>query len=162
MNKKQFIVFIIPPMLTAFMYPIFNSLAGALANDRIAWYLGLITYWLVWGMVFLLIIIGKKDIKALIRPQKPTKMVIIPMSIILLGALAARLFVPGMEYEKQSVWILLLLLSTSFGNGFFEEGLWRGVYFKLLPRSVFYIMPYSLLSGSQYGIMYQAPFYTII
>ena len=140
MNKKQFIVFIIPPMLTAFMYPIFNSLAGALANDRIAWYLGLITYWLVWGMVFPLIIIGKKDIKALIRPQKPTTKVLLPMSIILLGALAARLFVPGMEYEKQSVWILLLLLSTSFGNGFFEEILWRGVYFTLYPNNIFYRM----------------------
>jgi len=140
MNKKQIIVFIIPPVLIAFMYPIFNSLAGALANDRIAWYLGLITYWLVWGMVFPLIIIGKKRIKALIRPQEPTKTVIIPISIIILGALAARLFVSGMEYEKQSVWILLLLLSTSLGNGFFEEILWRGVYFTLYPNNIFYRM----------------------
>ena len=78
------------------MYPIFNSLAGALANDRIAWYLGLITYWLVWGLAFPLIIIGKESIKALIRAQKPTKKVILPMSIILAGALAARLLVLGM------------------------------------------------------------------
>ena len=136
MNRKQVIVFIIPPFLIAFMYPIFNSLAGALANERMAWYLGLITYWIVWGMGFPLIIIGKKDIKSLIRPQKPTTAIILPMSIILLGALAARLFVPGMEYEKQSVWILLLLLSTSFGNGFFEELLWRGVYYKLYPDNL--------------------------
>lgn len=133
----------IPPVLTAFMYPIFNSLAGTLANDRIAWYLGLIIYWLIWGFVFPMTIIGKKDIKALIRPQKPTKTVIIPMSIILLGALSAKLFVPGMEYEKQSVWILLLLLSTSFGNGFFEEVLWRGVYYSLFPNSVFFRMIWS-------------------
>jgi len=62
------------------------------------------------------------------------------MSVILVGALSARLLVPGMEYEKQSVWILLLLLSTSFGNGFFEEVLWRGVYFTLFPNSIFYRM----------------------
>ena len=140
MNKKQIIAIVIPPVLTAFMYPIFSSLAGALANDRIAWYLGLIIYWLAWGMVFPLIIIGRERIKAIIRPQKPTKTVIIPISIIILGALAARLLVPGMEYEKQSVWILLLLLSTSFGNGFFEEVLWRGVYFSLFPNRIFYRM----------------------
>jgi membrane protease YdiL (CAAX protease family) len=139
-NKKQLIAFIIPPLLIASMYPIFNSLAEALANDRLAWYLGLITYWLVWGLAFPFIIIGKKGIKELIRPQKPTKKVILPMSIILVGALAARLLVPGMEYEKQSVWILLLLLSTAFGNGFFEEVLWRGVYFALFPNKIFYGM----------------------
>ena len=133
MNKKQIIAFVIPPILMALMYPIFNSLAGALANERIAWYLGLITYWIIWGTAFPIIIIGWKDIKSLIRPQKPTLAIIVPTSIILVGALSARLFVPGMEYEKQSVWILILLLSTSFGNGFFEELLWRGVYYKLYP-----------------------------
>jgi len=91
-------------------------------------------------MVFPIIIIGRERIKALMRPQKPTKMVVIPISIIILGALSARLLVPGMEYEKQSVWILLLLFSTSFGNGFFEEVLWRGVYFSLFPNRIFYRM----------------------
>ena len=140
MNKKRVIAFIIPPLLIAFMYPIFTSLAGTLANDRIAWYLGLIIYWLIWGMTFSLLIIGKKSIIALIRPQRPTEKVLLPMSIILLGALSVRLFVPGMEYEKRSVWILLLLLSTAFGNGFFEELLWRGVYYTLYPNNIFYRM----------------------
>ena len=35
-DKKRVIAFIIPPVLIAIMYPIFNSLAGVLANDRIA------------------------------------------------------------------------------------------------------------------------------
>ena len=140
MNKKQIIACIIPLVLISVMYPIFNSFAGALANDRIAWYLGLITYWIIWGLVFPLIIIGKKNVTELIRPQKPTIKILIPMLIILLGALSVRLFVPGMEYEKQSGWILILLLSTSFGNGFFEEVLWRGVYFKLFPNKIFYRM----------------------
>jgi len=143
MNRKQIAAIIIPPVLIACMYPIFNSLAGALDNDRIAWYLGLIIYWIIWGMVFPLIIIGKKDIKALIRPQRPTIKVLLPMSIILIGALSARLLVPGMEYEKQSVWILILLISTAFGNGFFEEVLWRGVYFILFPNNIFFRMIWS-------------------
>jgi len=36
------------------------------------------------------------------------------------------------------VWIFLLLLSTTFGNGFFEEVLWRGVYMKLFPGSLMF------------------------
>jgi hypothetical protein len=103
MDKKQIIAFIIPPILIAIMYPIFNSLVRVLDNDRTAWYLGLIIYWLIWGMVFPLIIIGKKNLIELIRPQRPTIAIIVPISIILLGAFFARLFVSGMEYEKQSV-----------------------------------------------------------
>jgi len=138
-DKKRIIAIIAPPVLIAFMYPIFHSLAVVM-NDWIAWYLGLVIYWLIWGLVFSVLTVGKDTIRALIRPRKPTIKVLLPMSIILLGALAARLFVPGMEYEKQSVWILLLLLSTSFGNGFFEEVLWRGVYFTLFPNKIFYRM----------------------
>ena len=140
MNRKQIITFIIPPVLIAIMYPIFNSLAEVLDNDRIAWYLGLIIYWILWGMVFPIIMIGKNNIIALIRPQRPKVAIIVPISIILLGALSARLFVPGMEYEKQNAWILLLLLSTCFGNGFFEELLWRGVYYKLYPKNILFRM----------------------
>ena len=140
MNKKQIIVIITPPILIAVMYPIFYLLVGALNADRIAWYLGLVIYWLIWGAVFPLMILGKENILTLIRPQKPNKKILLLMSIPLLGALATRLFVPGMEYEKQSVWIFLLLLSTTFGNGFFEEVLWRGIYVKLFPDSIFYRM----------------------
>lgn len=139
-DKIHTLTFIIPPLLIVFMYPIFNSLAGVLANDRIAWYLGLITYWIIWGLFFPVIIIGKKNIVELIRPKRPTKNVVLPMSIILLGALSARLLVPGMEYEKQNVWIYILLLSTCFGNGLFEELLWRGVYYKLYPNNIFFRM----------------------
>ncbi len=154
MNKKQLVTFIIPPVLIAFMYPIFNSLAGTLANDRIAWYLGLITYWIIWGMLFPLIMIGKQNIIELIRPQRPTVGIIIPISIIIVGALSARLLVPGMEYEKQSVWIYILLLSTCFGNGFFEELLWRGVYYKLYPNNIFYRMIWPSL---WFGIWHYVP-----
>ena len=154
MNKKQIIAFVIPIVIIASMYPIFNLLAGAIANDRIAWYLGLMTYWLIWGLIFLFMIIGKKEIKSLIRPKKPTKTIILPISIILLGALAARLLVPGIEYEKPSVWIFILLLSTCFGNGFFEEVLWRGVYFKLFPDKIFYRM---IWPSIWFGIWHYVP-----
>jgi membrane protease YdiL (CAAX protease family) len=139
-NKKQIIAIVIPPVLIAIMYPVFYSLVETLAIDRIAWYIGLAIYWLIWGAAFPLLMIGKDKVKKLVRPQKPNVKILLLISIPLLGALATRLFVPGMGYEKESVCILLLLLSTPFGNGFFEEILWRGVYVTLFPKSVFYRM----------------------
>jgi len=139
LSRKQKVAIAIPPILIAFMYPIFHLLAGALTNDRIAWYLGLIIYWLIWGTLFPLFIIGNENIKTLIRPQKPSRRVFLLVAIPLILASIGR-FMLGMEYEKESMWIYLLLLSTAFGNGFFEEVLWRGVYMQLFPKSIFYRM----------------------
>jgi membrane protease YdiL (CAAX protease family) len=137
MNRKQKIAIIAPLVLVAVMYPVFHSLAGVM-NDRLAWYLGLVIYWLIWGAVFPLLIIGRDTIKELIRPQKPDKKILLLVAIPLVGALAARLILGG--YEKESVWIALLIFSTPFGNGFFEEVLWRGVYVKLFPNNIFFWM----------------------
>ncbi len=119
------------------MYPIFHALAGVM-NDRVAWCLGLAIYWIIWGGIFPLLIIGKEAIIKLIRPRKPDKKIILLVAIPLLGAVAGRLILGG--YEKESVWIALLLFSTPFGNGFFEEVLWRGVYLKLFPNNIFFWM----------------------
>ena len=139
-DKKRIIAIITPPLLIAFMYPIFYLLAEAFVNDRIAWYIGLATYWLIWGAVFPLIIIGMKGIRELVTPQKINKKILILLAVPLVGAIGAKL-VPGMGgYEKESVLIALLIISTPFGNGFFEEVLWRGVYTKLFPKNLFYRM----------------------
>ncbi|UCB44119.1 MAG: CPBP family intramembrane metalloprotease [Dehalococcoidales bacterium] len=165
-DKKRIIAVIAPLILMASMYPVFHLLVEALANDRVAWYLGLAIYWLIWGAVFPLVIIGKENIKALLKPQKLSKKMLLLMAIPLLGAVGARL-VPGMPgYEKTSLWILILIFSTTVGNGFFEEVLWRGVYVTLFPDSIFYRMiwpgiwfgvwhfvPVSVLGGNLLGMM---------
>jgi len=137
MNSRQKIAIVAPPVLVAVMYPIFHALAGVM-NDRVAWYLGLAIYWIIWGGIFPLFIIGKEAINILIRPRKPDKKILLLIAIPLLGAVAGRIILGG--YEKESVWIALLLFSTPFGNGFFEEVLWRGVYVKLFPNNVFFWM----------------------
>ena len=164
MNFKQNIAIVLPPILIAFMYPIFHTLAGIL-NDRLAWCLGLAIYWVIWGFVFPMYVIGKDEIKILIRPRKPDKKVLLLVAIPLVGALASQ-FIPGMEYEKESAWIAFLIFSTPFGNGFFEEVLWRGVYVKLFSDNIFFRMvwpsfwfalwhyvPGSVLHGNVAGLM---------
>jgi len=136
MNGKQKIALISPLILIGVMYPVFQLLSGAL-GETIGWYLGLVTYWLIWGAIFPWFMIGKESIVRMIRPRKLDTNVFFLVLFPLLMAGLYR-FIPGMEYEKPSVWIFLLLLSTNFGNGFFEEVLWRGVYMELFPDSIFF------------------------
>jgi membrane protease YdiL (CAAX protease family) len=135
-NNKKKIAIVAPLVLIAMMYPIFQFLAG-MYGERIGWYLGLVLYWLIWGGAFSWSMIGKESILRIIRPQKFTLRILL---LILFPLLMAALYkyIPGMDYEKPSVWIFLLLVSTNFGNGFFEELLWRGVYMSLFPDSLIF------------------------
>ena len=154
MTRKKFIAVAIPPILIAIMYPIFQLLAGFIENDRVAWYLGLATYWLVWGMVFPISMIGIKHIKELIRPRKLSKKILMLLAVPIIGAIAAKL-IPGMAgYAKESILIAILIISTPFCNGFFEELLWRGVYVKLFPKNIFFRM---IWPSIWFGIWHYVP-----
>jgi membrane protease YdiL (CAAX protease family) len=138
LNHRQKIALVAPPILMGMMYPIFHLLSG-LFEERIGWYVGLLLYWLIWGEAFSRLMIGRESIRSIIRPQKPNVKVLLMVLFPLLMAALYR-FIPGMEYEKPSRWILLLLLSSCFGNGFFEELLWRGLYLCLFPDSILFKM----------------------
>ena len=128
MNGKQKISILAPPALVAVMYTVFRLLANALEDNwRLAWYLGLIIYWLACCGLFPWLMIGPERIKRRI------------FLLVLFPVLMAGLyrFVPNMNYDKPGFWIFLMLLSTNFGNGFFEEVLWRAVYMDLFPGNLF-------------------------
>jgi membrane protease YdiL (CAAX protease family) len=136
MNNKQKITIIAPLILIGVMYPIFQWSSGALGKT-IGWYLSLVLYWLTWGGAFPWLMIGKENIKKIIRPQRINTTIFFLVLFPLVMAALYKL-IPGMEYEKPSTWILLLQLSTCFGNGFFEEVLWRGMYMSLFPESIMF------------------------
>ena len=140
MNSKQIITIIAPPILVGVMIPVFRLLAMAFPQDwRYGWALGLALYWLTWCGLLPLALTGKDSLYALIHPQRLTFQIFILVLIPLIGAGLSRL-VPGMTYQKPTVWIFLILLTTTFGNGFFEEILWRGVYLELFPKNVLWGM----------------------
>ena len=47
-------------------------------------------------------------------------------------------FGTGIEYAKIGTAETVMVLSTAFGNGFFEELLWRGTSLHLFPNSRFF------------------------
>jgi membrane protease YdiL (CAAX protease family) len=137
MSRNQKISIFSPLLLIGVMYPTFHVLAVVFGeNWRIAWYIGLIIYWLIWGGIFPWLMIGRYNIKRIVKPLNLNPKVIL---LVLFPILMAGLFrvISGIEYTKPNLWIFLLLLSTAFGNGFFEEVLWRGVYMQLFPRGIF-------------------------
>ena len=133
MTHKQKIAIIAPLVLVAVMYPIFQLLAGVFKeNWRVEWWLGLFIYWMVWGGIFPWLLIGKEGLKSVIKPQKlTTQTFFFVLFLVVMSSLYH--FVPGMAYQKQNLLAYTLLVSSCFGNGFFEEVLWRGVYLELFP-----------------------------
>lgn len=154
MISQQIIATIIPPILVAVMIPIFRLYVRKFKHNwRIGWFLGLLTYWITWCGIGSWLLIGEPSIMRLIHPQRLTLEIVILLLIPLIGAGLYR-FVPGMTYEKPQKWIFLLLVMTSFGNGFFEELLWRGVYMDLFPDNLFFGMIWPSL---WFGLWHFAP-----
>jgi membrane protease YdiL (CAAX protease family) len=154
MSQRQTIAVVAPLVLLGMMVPIFQALARVFEkNWRIGWYLGLVIYWVIWGAAFSLWIVGWDRIVELIRPTRLNLSTLLLVLVPVVGASLYRL-VPGMEYEKPSVWMLLLVLSTTLGNGFFEEVLWRGVYMELFPHSILFRIVWPTL---WFGLWHYAP-----
>lgn len=133
LNRKQRIAVGAPVVLMATMYPIFRLLDGWVGDRMdgyLGWYLGLAVYWIIWGAGFSLWMVGWSRIKELLRPRRPTLLIaaLIAFPVAMAGVV---LLMPDMGYEKRSAGIWLLLLSSTLGNGLFEETLWRGVYLEL-------------------------------
>ncbi len=136
MSNKQKIALAAPVVLFLFMYATHRLLANAYGSN-IAWYAGFWIYWGVWGLAFPMLMIGKQRIAELIRPRKPTLRVLLWVAFPLLMTLIFRI-ITGTSYTKPNTLWMILVFSTTFGNGFFEEVLWRGVYMSLFPKRIIY------------------------
>jgi membrane protease YdiL (CAAX protease family) len=117
-------------------YPVFqlaDSLVGDAVGGQLAWFIGMTFYWLVWGGLFSVRILGRKRASQLVRPLRPTWGNIAHVSFFIAMAAVVRFSVPGMAYEKATIGAVILLAISPFANGLFEELLWRGVYLRMFP-----------------------------
>jgi membrane protease YdiL (CAAX protease family) len=117
------------------MVPVFRLLSGVLDQAIFGWYLGLVIYWLTWCTILPLSLVGTRRLREIIRPRKPSLTVIL-LVLFPAGMAFVSKVLTGMGYAKPEPWQWLLYLSTAFGNGFFEELLWRGVYMELFPDRI--------------------------
>lgn len=136
MNTKQKTAVIIPFVLIPVMILVFLVLARVMGPDA-GWYLGLCIYWIFWCGALALWLTGREGLKEIIRPQKPDLKVVLLVTVPL-GMAFAWKALTGMSYEKPDLAALALLISTCFGNGFFEEVFWRGTYMRLFPDRDFF------------------------
>ncbi len=135
MNKKHIFALLLPLLVILVMYPIFQLLNTFFSNWRVAWFIGLSIYWLIFGLICSLFLIGRKKIIELIKPKKiKLKMVLIILSPLLIVIINSLFSI--WNYEIPNFFVFSLLLLSAFGNAFFEEILWRGVYFELFPKNI--------------------------
>ncbi|MGD9379324.1 MAG: CPBP family intramembrane metalloprotease [candidate division WOR-3 bacterium] len=138
MSNRQKIALVTPVLLIVFMLFVYRQLAQ-IYGSRIAWYTGFWVYWGIWCAFFPLLIVGKRKVLELIRPRKPRARVLLLVAFPLLMTVMFRIL-SRTDYIKPNMLWTVLCISTAFGNGFFEEILWRGVYMSLFPRRIFYRM----------------------
>lgn len=132
---------IVPPILWLAMFLIYQFY-GIIFGSEIGWYLGLFTYWIVCGLLFSSWLIGIKRIKQLSFPRK-FRLKMIPVVIFPVAMSFIFSYISGIEYSKINLVGIIFLIITAFGNGIFEEILWRGVYMELYPNNNFMRIGYS-------------------
>jgi membrane protease YdiL (CAAX protease family) len=135
-NKRQKITVFAPIALWVSMYLVYRQLAYVYGS-RFAWYTGFWIYWLVWCAVFSFWVAGKEEILRLIRPRRPNIKIILLVTFPLILTAIFRV-VTGTQYVRPDALWTVLLISTAFGNGFFEEVLWRGMYYRFFSTSTFF------------------------
>lgn len=150
LGQGQWIALVAPVVLVAVMYPIFqmsDALFGEAAGGYLGWYAGLAIYWVLWGWLFSTWIVGRDRILELLRPRRPAPEPLAIVAFVVAMAVAVRFLVPGMGYDLDSFGVYLLLVSSTVGNGVFEETLWRGVYLRLFTGTWLRVLWPSLWFG---------------
>jgi len=135
MKGKQIIGVIAPLGIILTMVPVFQYLAKEF-GETLGWYLGFFPYWLIWCGLFPLWLIGKQRLREIIRPQRLEPKIVLLLAVPIVGAAAYKV-VPGLNFAQTDPWYIVMMVSSVFGNGFFEEVLWRGVYMELFPKNLF-------------------------
>ncbi len=139
MEKKQKIAIILPLIILTTMLGVFHGLSfifnKAILFDReIAWYVGFWIYWPIYCLIIPFLLLGKDDFKSIFQRKKQTistlSLNIIPFLITIIGMI----FI--LDNKEKSLMEIFIIIIYSFGNGFFEEILWRGLYAKLFEKKI--------------------------
>jgi membrane protease YdiL (CAAX protease family) len=129
-NRKQQTAIAALPMLVLMMLGIYQG-GASLFGSNLGWYVGFLVYWPVWCVLYPLWMLGWDGFRGLFRSRR-----------LRLSEWGLMFFYPAMAFigtflfqqRPREMSEMILYIFMSFGNGFFEEILWRGVYIKLFPE----------------------------
>ena len=155
--RHKALVALAPLALIVTTYPLFqaaNAVFGDAVGGRLAWFVGMSVYWVVWGWIFSIWVLGRRQAWELIRPRRPSVAPIAHVGAVVALAATVRFLVPGMAYEKATAGAAVLLAISPFANGVFEELLWRGVFLATFPDNAWVRV---IWASVMFGLWHLAP-----
>ncbi len=149
--RREFIIFIYPPVLIVAGYFTFDILAGIWGNQQ-GFIAGMAAYWLIGCLLPAAAWISRRHRKLLLQFKKLTAW---QWLLLLLPAALVLIFVPltsGPGNAKAA--ILLLTFVLSLLHAFSEELFWRGLYYDHHQGNLFYA---TIVPSIWYGIWHYVP-----
>ncbi|MCY3410690.1 MAG: CPBP family intramembrane metalloprotease [Candidatus Heimdallarchaeota archaeon] len=150
MNKKQQFTILMVILVITTMYPIFH-LFTLFFSIRVSWFLGLISFWIIWGIISLKI--AREEIIQLLQNRnldwKTGILILIPIIVSFIQRID-----PSTSYPKPTIWFWLMYITTAIGNGIFEEIVFRGLFYTQFKDNT---LGYISLSSIGFAIWHFAP-----
>lgn len=131
LDKKQKFAIILSPVLVLVMFSVYQGFA-TIFGRTLGWYAGFAVYWPVFCVLIPLILVGSnqlfKDYRIIKINPSYIAVFLFPAFMTLIGSFL-------MSTAERDLTGLIVWIGMSFGNGIFEEILWRGVYPNLFPNN---------------------------
>ena len=135
-NNEQIIAIVALPGICILMYPVFrllgNKYGKILWNGKNpAWYLGILTYWIIWCVVFPIVLIGWSRIVVVFELKQigiiSLLISIFPIVFTFIGRFILKF--EQVSNNKEQIFIA----TTAIIMGIVEEVLWRGLFIVIFP-----------------------------
>jgi len=123
-----------PLVLLATTYLAFQGFV-ALWGPKAGYFAGFVFYWIVWGLLFPLWILGSQGLPTLFRDVQPRlgKPIWLGPVLLALPPLLAGSTVFPVKLPQATPPVILGSAALALVNGMLEEVLWRGVYVRTFP-----------------------------
>jgi membrane protease YdiL (CAAX protease family) len=131
-SKKQQISIAALPILVLMMIGVYRG-AAHLFGSSLGWYVGFMIYWPLWCVLYPLWMLGWDEVKKLFCSRK---LVTTDWMLMFFYPIMSLIGVFLFDKQEQESGQVLLYILMCFGNGFFEEILWRGVYIRLFAGDI--------------------------
>jgi len=152
---KEKLLAVVPLLLLLSTYLVFTA-AVKILGLKPGYFVGFMFYWVVWCLALPLWLLGRDSVISMFRKVseplgKPKWLGALLLFVLPLFTL---LYAFPMQLPRATMLIVFLSLAIAIINATCEEILWRGVYFKVFPRSIWWGCLYPAI---WFGLWHYAP-----